>query len=160
MINILKAISESLASINNPRFYETERGFQGELGAELRKRLSDFEIDGAIVEQEYQKRMRDHGIRIRPDIIIHIPFEGSGLADRTEGNFVVIELKHQASKEEAIADFQKLSDMCEALNYPLGVFINIASSKTYFDKYNGKLKERLHSFAVQIVDGVVTQINN
>lgn len=27
----------------------------------------------AIIEQEYQKRLAEHGITFRPDIIIHVP---------------------------------------------------------------------------------------
>ena len=62
--------------ITEPRFFATERGFQGELLAELRARLHEAYFPGdPVVEQEYQKRMREHDIRIRPDLIVHIPFE-------------------------------------------------------------------------------------
>lgn len=145
---ILQAIHESLLAINNPRFFETERGFQGELSSELRNRLPAFELQGAIVEQEYQKRQKAHGFNIRPDIIIHIPFEGSGFSKRDEGNFVVIELKHKAAKSEAVEDYNKLSKMCEVLNYPFGVFVNIQSDQTYFENFEGKYKDRLCGFAV------------
>lgn len=100
MEGLLNIIRESLSSIVNPHFFKTERGFQGELNSELRQRLPSLEIDGAIVEQEYQKRMREHGFRIRPDIIIHIPFEQSELNSRKEGNFVVIELKKTRLKKK------------------------------------------------------------
>jgi hypothetical protein len=153
---LIQAIRDSLAAITTPRFYETERGYQGELYAELRKRLPIIEMEGAIIEQEYQKRMKDHGFRIRPDLIIHVPFEGSGLGSRAEGNFVVIELKHRASLKNAHVDFANLSAMCEALDYPLGVFINIASTDTHFANYEGPHRERLLAFAVQLSgDGVV-----
>jgi len=155
MEEIIQAIRDSIASIVNPRFYETERGFQGELGAELRNRLNGLEIEGAIVEQEYQKRMKEHGFRIRPDIIIHIPFEGAGFSSRAEGNFVVIELKRQAIEGEALADYENLSAMCETLNYPLGVFINIGANETHIDKFQGQNKDRLRSFSVQLEDGMV-----
>jgi len=95
MDEILNIIRDSLSSIDNPHFYNTELGFQGELVAEIRKRLPELEIDGAIVQQEYQKRMKDHGFRIRPDIIIHIPFEQTSFNSRQEGNFLVIELKQK-----------------------------------------------------------------
>lgn len=155
MDQILEIIKASLSSITNPRFYETERGYQGELGGELRNRLPLLELDGTIVEQEYQKRMKDHGFRIRPDIIIHVPFERSIYTSREEGNFVVIELKHQGTENEALADYESLSRMCEVLGYPLGVFINIDSDKTYFDNYHGPLKERLRSFGVRLDGGQV-----
>ena len=51
-----------------------------------------------IVKQEYQKRMKEHGFRIRPNIIIHVPFKNTGFASRHEGNFVVIELKHRVTE--------------------------------------------------------------
>ena len=150
MEKILQAIKDSLEAVVNPRFYATERGFQGEFGAELKSRLSDLEIDGAIVEHEYQKRIDNHGFRIRPDIIIHIPFEGSEYSTREEGNFVVIELKHQANEEKALSDYEHLSSMCKTLNYPLGVFININAKKTYFNKYNDPLKKQLRAFSVHL----------
>ena len=155
MDQILEIIRASLSSITNPRFFETERGYQGELGGELRNRLPLLEIDGAIVEHEYQKRMKDHGFKIRPDIIIHVPFEHSIYTSREEGNFVVIELKHQGTEEEALTDYESLSSMCEILGYPLGVFINIDSDKTYFGNYHGPLKERLRSFGVRLKSGHV-----
>lgn len=145
---ILQAIHDSLLGVTNQRFFNTERGFQGEFSSELRNKLPTLELEGAIVEQEYQKRQRHHGFNIRPDIIVHIPFENSGLSERNEGNFVVIELKHNASREEALEDYAKLSSMCELLNYPLGVFINIASNKTYLDEFEGGFKDRLCAFAV------------
>ena len=155
MDQIIEIIRVSLSSIINPRFYDTERGYQGELGGELRNRLPLLELDGAIIEQEYQKRMIDHGFRIRPDIIIHVPFEYSTYTSRMEGNFVVIELKHQGTEEEALADYESLSSMCEILGYPLGIFINIDSDKTYFANYHGQLKERLRSFSVRLKGGQV-----
>src|SRR5215469_14629161 len=60
-------LSQSLESIREPRFFQTERGYQGELLAELRKRLRDVALPGdPVVEQEYQKRIPDHEIKIRP----------------------------------------------------------------------------------------------
>ncbi len=151
MDNILIAIRESLQAISNPHFYSDERAYQGELIAELRNRLNDMEIDdGALVQQEYQKRMKDHGFNIRPDIIIHIPFEDAGFATRDEGNFVVFELKRHATEAAALGDYEKLSSMCEILNYPLGVFINIDASETYFDSFEGDMKQRLKSFSTHI----------
>lgn len=158
MDEILGVIRESLASIDNPRFYDTERGYQGELATEISKRFPALEIEGAIVEQEYQKRMFDHGFRIRPDIILHIPYEQSGLPSRTQGNFAVIELKLNSMKEEALEDYQKLSQMCDVLDYPLAIFININSDITYFADFEGRNDPRIRSFAVQIKDGNVNVV--
>ena len=97
-----------------------------------------------------QKRMKDHGFTIRPDIIIHIPFEQANYSARTEGNFVVIELKLRASEAQAVADYENLARMCEVLDYPLGIFVNIASNETYFESYEGEFKDRLHAFGVRL----------
>ena len=155
MDEILEIIRSSLSSITNPRFYETERGYQGELSAELRSRLPLLQLDGAIVEHEYQKRIKDHGFRIRPDIIIHVPFKYSNYTSRDEGNFVVIALKHQATEKKALIDYRNLSRMCEILGYPLGVFINIDSDETYFSNFQGPFKEKLYSFGVRLDSGQV-----
>ena len=150
MDELLNIIRESLVAVTHPRFYETERGFQGAFLAELGRRIPALQWKGAIVEQEYQKRMRDHGINIRPDIIIHVPFEGGHHSSRREGNFVVFELKLNASPEEALPDYEHLSNMCEILGYPLGIFININSSDPHLHLYHGPHKEKLHAFAVRI----------
>jgi hypothetical protein len=152
---LLQAVKESLLGITNERFYETERGFQGELNAELRSRLSGFELEGAIVEQEYQKRMPYHGFRIRPDLIIHIPFEGTEFLSRSEGNFMVIELKHRASRSEARADYDNLIRMCETLGYPTAVFINIDSDETYIEESVQPTQASIYAFAVRLRGGEV-----
>jgi hypothetical protein len=147
---LLKFIKESLLAINHPRFFETERGFQGAFIAELSRRLPELQFEGAIIEQEYQKRIRSHGIRIRPDIIIHVPFEDGRHNSRRDGNFVVFELKLKAGPEEALTDFNHLSSMCEILGYPMGIFINIDSNNTHLNIYNGSHKQKLHAFAVSL----------
>ncbi len=53
--------------------------------------------DYAIVEQEYQKQADLHGMTIRPDIIIHDPFNPTRHHVRTEGNLAVVELKLRAT---------------------------------------------------------------
>jgi hypothetical protein len=59
----------------HPHFYEDERGFQGALYAELYRRLGEMAmLNGAILREEYQKRLGEHGLTIRPDIILHEPF--------------------------------------------------------------------------------------
>ena len=90
----LTALEESLRSISEPVLYGDERGFQGALLHELNARLGHGVLpDDPVIQQEYQKRLRHHGIKIRPDIIVHIPFERGGMENRDEGNFVAIELK-------------------------------------------------------------------
>lgn len=137
MEKLLKVIRESLAAIDNPRFYHTERGYQGAFTAELSQRMPSLNLDGAIIEDEYQKRIPYHGLKIRPDIIIHIPFEKGQHKARREGNFVAFELKLNATKKKAMKDYEDLSSLCEVLDYPLGVFINIASNKAFLDEYEG-----------------------
>jgi hypothetical protein len=149
---LLQTIRSALLGITNPRFYDTERGFQGELLAELRNRLPALELDGAIVEQEYQKRIPDHGFRIRPDIIIHTPFEDTNFTSRTNGNFVVIELKHRANRNKARADYHNLSRMCQELCYPLAIFINIDSDETFIDECPLPVQSQIYSFAVKLIN--------
>lgn len=69
---LLDHICTALAAVVAPRYFETERGFQGALQSELDRVLPKHQLSaGAIVEQEYQKRLMFHGLQIRPDIIIH-----------------------------------------------------------------------------------------
>ena len=155
MDTLIQTIRDSLLGIKNPRFYETERGFQGELNAELRSRLPELELEGAVVEQEYQKRMKDHGFRIRPDLIIHVPFEGAGFERRSEGNFVVVEIKHRARRSRAKDDYQNLSRMCHELGYRMAIFINIDSDETFIDECLHQAQGVIYAFAVKLVNGEV-----
>lgn len=155
MEEIVQAIKESLLKITNRRFYETERGFQGEFGSELRLRLPGLELKGAIVEQEYQKRIPDHGFQIRPDLIIHIPFEETEHSSRSEGNFAVIEFKRRASRMNAKADYENLHKMCEKLGYPLAVFINIDSEETYIEECIQPSHAKIYAFSVVLKDAKV-----
>ncbi len=100
---------EALLTIREPRFFDTERGYQRELLAELRNRLGGAGLPGdPIVEQEYQKTIPHHGLTIRPDIIFHIPFERGVSDSRREGNFVAVELKRRASRRQAEDAFENL----------------------------------------------------
>lgn len=96
----LDAFRSSIQAINNKRYFSTERGYQRQLLAELKNNL-DIEklFDGnTIVEQEYQKTLEKHGIRIRPDIIIHVPYKREMHKNRLKNNFVVIQIKCKASE--------------------------------------------------------------
>lgn len=155
MSELIRFIKESLNEIVDSRFYETERGFQGALLSNISKRISEDRFKGWIVEQEYQKTLPYHGIKTRPDIIIHEPFNGINYPSRKGGNFIVIELKLNASKLRAIRDYEHIAEFCELLSYPKGIFININTSETYFQSYDGPHKEKIHAFAVQLKNGKV-----
>jgi len=158
---LLANIRKSLASISVPRFFETERGFQGALLAELTRRIPKYVLpDGAIIEQEYQKRLAEHGLTIRPDIIIHEPFDPNRHADQREGNLAVLELKLRASKDEAAEDYKSLSKMIEVLRYPLGLFINIASDATYVELIPRGAKTHIVAFAVSLREGHVRVVED
>ena len=152
---LLNIVRESLLEITNPRFFETERGFQGMLLHKIQSRLSGEAWAPAVVEQEYPKKLKEHGLRIRPDLIIHVPFNPEEQKSRRENNFVVIELKLRANKERAIEDYDHLSNMCDELNYPLALFINLGSSETFFDKYTGNNKDKMVAIGVELLNGTV-----
>lgn len=150
-LNIFK---DSIRAITDERYFLTERGYQCALFAELRNKAHIEQIfsGNAIVEPEYQKTRRKQGIAIRPDIIIHIPYETGIYDNRRSGNFVVIELKQKASESKAREDFNKLDLMFKKLGYPLGIFLNINSANTFSNCYTGDYPERLHCFAVRLVN--------
>lgn len=153
---LLYHIEEALRAVTHPRFYESERGFQGEFLAQLRRVIPDklLPLD-AVIEQEYQKRLDYHRLRVRPDIIIHEPFDAGRFTSREQGNIAVLELKLAASRREAADDFDSLMSMIDALAYPLGVFINVASAQTHADALPEQAKGRIACFATALVDGSV-----
>ena len=67
----------------------------------------------------------------------------------------MIQLKLIASEGAASRDFDNLDLMFEKLKYPLRIFLNINSEKTFYDRYYGNYKKRLHCFAVQLVSNKV-----
>jgi len=151
----LNIFRDTIRAITDKRYFSTERGYQGQLLAELSRRMASIKRifpSEPNVEQEYQKTMDKHGITIRPDIIIHIPYEREVSKNRGSNNFIVIQIKLNASESRAMEDFRKLNLMLEKLNYPLGIFLNINSTKTFYDSYSGDYKGRLHCFAVRLVN--------
>ena len=153
---LLSIARESLQSVSVPRFFDSERGHQGALLGELSKRLpQDFLHEGVVVEQEYQKRLAAHGTKIRPDVVIHEPFNAARHTDRRTGNIAVIELKLRASNADAEADYKDLVMMIDVLRYPLGLFVNIASEVTYAELIPPDAKGRVVAFAVSLRDGRV-----
>jgi hypothetical protein len=145
--DLLSRIEVALQSITHPRFFETERGFQGQLVAAL-VNVVPVLMPAAVVEQEYQKRLELHGLRVRPDIIIHEPFDATRHTSRQDGNVAVIELKLNASAAAAKEDFSSLIAMMEALAYPAGVFVNIAANETHAASLPDEAKGRVACFAV------------
>ena len=152
---MIRIALEALQRITHPRFFETERGFQGEFQANIRATIPATNQPDAIVEEEYQKCLGTHGIRRRPDVIVHVPTP-PGQNCRL-GNLAVFELKLAARPAEARQDFKALDDIIDAMDYPFGAFINIASKRTHADQYcgrfQGRFPERVHFFAVWREDG-------
>ena len=155
--NFISRLESALGRIKHPRHYESERGYQAELYAELRAELPHFGWDNSIVEQEYQKRIKDHNTTIRPDLIIHVPFDPNKHNTRREGNFVVFELKLNSNTNEkkAVSDYKNLAVICEKLSYPFAVFIIINGDSTYIDKYDGEHKDKILAYTVKLVGGNV-----
>ncbi|MBK1616777.1 hypothetical protein CKO44_25420, partial [Rubrivivax gelatinosus] len=150
--DVRRAVRVGLAAIATPRYFDTERGYQGALLAQLHEHLPLSQ--DAIVEQEYQKQAGAHGLTIRPDIIIHEPFDPARHHARTEGNVAVIELKRRATVAEARADFESLRLMLVTLRYPLGLFINVDAAITHAALVPADIRERVGCFAVMLVDGM------
>ena len=115
-------------------------------GTNLEAVLGEALASKAIIEQEYQKRIEPHGIRRRPDVIIHVPTPPGG--DHTGGNFAVLALKRRATRTMAQQDSEALDEMFDRLHYPFGAFINIGSDRTLAEHYRGGFPERIHFFPV------------
>lgn len=153
---IIETIVEALKHMDSPRFFKTERGFQGRFACALYEIFDAKKIfpDDTIIEEEYQKRIRPHGTRLRPDLIVHVPVESGHSGSRIKNNFVVFAFKRQANEYRAKEDFKKLNELFEKLKYPLGIFINInGCPEVFLDKYSGSFKNRIHEFCI-------TQTNN
>lgn len=157
----LTSLRESLSAIQDERYFETERGYQGALLAQLERRLGALNLNGSpIVEQEYQKTLPKHGITLRPDVIIHIPYERIESVSRLDGNFVAIELKRNASIQSADEDFSSLRLISEVLGYPLTIFINIDSSETHFGRCPTSISQQTVCFAVRKEHGKVILLSD
>jgi len=153
---LLAAVRASLEAIEAPRYYENEHGFQGQLLVELSKRIpACLPPDGTVIEQEHQKTLANHGLNIRPDIIIHQPFDPAFHTNRRHGNFAVFELKRRASGTEAAEDFANLAAMLDLLQYPLGIFINIGSQRTHASLVPAHARGRIVIYATSLVAGHV-----
>jgi hypothetical protein len=150
----LTLLREALENVHEQRFFQDERGFQGALLQELGQRVAQAAFPGdPIIEQEYQKRLPLHKIRIRPDIIVHIPFDRGVAEERSEGNFVAIELKRRATAKRAKEAFASLVQMKNKLKYPLTIFINIDSEETHADLCPKSIAGQTACFSVNLEDG-------
>ncbi len=150
----LALLRQALESIDEERFFQDERAFQGALLQQLGKRVKNGAFPGnPIIEQEYQKRLPLHGIKIRPDIIVHVPFERGFTKQRGEGNFVAMELKRRATRKKANDAFLNLVKIEEALKYPLTVFINIDSEETYSSLCPNSIANQTMCFAIRLENG-------
>lgn len=146
---MIPLIVQALKLVVHPRFFENERGFQGQFQAHL-QHAGAAPVD-AIVEEEHQKTIGRHGITRRPDIIIHVPTPDGG--NVRLGNFAVFALKRRASAAEAADDFEALDDMIDALDYQLAVFVNVDDTRTHSAEYAGTHQDRLHFFAIRLENG-------
>ena len=133
--DLICATTDALKSITASRFFRSERGFQGEFHVRLERllRRKGLVLNYAIIEEEYQKTIPNHGISHRPDLIVHIPFEAGLTRSRREGNFVAFEFKLKGSRLDAVDQFIKLDDYLTILDYPLGVFVNINDTRSFVE---------------------------
>lgn len=136
-MDLIAILRNALYRIHEPRLFRTERGYQAELLAEIRLVLNEQEEDVTrpFVEAEYPKRLKVHGLRFRPDIIVHIPYERGVSPTRRDDNFLVIMLKRAADKKRADDDFGKLSQLCHVLDYPVGALVNVGTSDLWLPQY-------------------------
>jgi hypothetical protein len=135
---IAAATLEALTMVRELRFFRTERGYHGRFYCALQQVLDSmgFLADDTILEMEYQKSQRRHGISQRPDIVLHSPTEATGKLV-TANNIAVWALKHRASVSNAREDFTKLDEMIRVLHYQVIVFVNVESEHHYFNEYCG-----------------------
>jgi hypothetical protein len=150
---LLMHVRGALEDITRPELYADERGYHGEFYAILRARVEADLPKGLHLRMEPQKSESMHGLRLRPDIILHEPFDVAIHEDRNQGNDVVFELKRRASKREALRDFESLYSMIRCLDYEAGIFINIDAARSFAEHLPAVLKGRVTCFAVRLENG-------
>lgn len=145
---IIIATDRALHRAAEPRFLRSERGFHGRFYCTLQHELEARGLlnDDRVLEMEYQKSGR-HGMRLRPDIVLHVPAEDSG-ASIDENNLAVWALKRCSTADRACEDFDKLDEFFERLRYGLGFFVNIGAADNFAEHYRGKFSSRLRTVAV------------
>ncbi len=148
---LIDAVGAALIAVISPHYYEDERGFQGAFYAQLHYRLQEMVLpEGAMLREEYQKKLSQHRLRIRPDIILHEPFDPARHLGRDDGNHAVIELKRHAITRTAKEALESLVAMIEALNYPLGVFINVDSTRTWSELVPEAFRTQIVCLAISL----------
>jgi len=151
---LLAAIRASLEAIATQRCYDNEHAYQGQLLVELSNRLAGWIAeDGLLLEPEHQKTLANHGLTIRPDLIIHQPFDPHIHANRRQGNIAAFELKRLASPKAAREDFASLAAMIRVLEYPLGVFINIGSARSHVDLVPPEVHGKIIIYSTRLLQG-------
>ena len=150
---VVEATRAALHAVREPRFYATERGYHGRFYCALQSEFDrrGWPATGALLEMEYQKSER-HNTFQRPDIVLHVPVSHPGTSVR-ENNFAVWALKRAARVADATDDFAKLDEMFDALDYPLGFFINVDASNPLRSHYTGRHESRLYAAAVAFSSG-------
>ena len=115
ILAFIEIVITALKEIVSPRFFMTERGFQGNFAIALNKILGEHNIfpEGTIIEEEYQKTLKLHGITQRPDLIIHVPIESSHSTNRKETNYIACEFKLSGNKIKVMKDFENLNELIE-----------------------------------------------
>ena len=164
MEEILNRTILALKAITVPRYHTTERGFVDEFSHQLKLQIANLNLfsEHAIVEAEVQKRLNHHyGVRQRPDLLIHIPIEAGLTENANENNFVVYAFKLNGNNNLTLKDFAKLNEMFQALNYELGIFINInAYPNTFLENYVGEYRNRIHEFSIRLHNGNVDIVHS
>lgn len=146
---LIRATEAAIRQVGHPRFFATERGFHGRFYCALQGQLDQegILIDGRILEMEHQKSSR-HGLTQRPDIVLHVPAEESGMSVQ-DNNFAVWALKFRANEGDARDDFRKLNEMFKYLHYPFGFFLNIDSNDPMLQHYTGDFHDRMFAVAAR-----------
>ena len=146
---LMRATDAAIRQVDHPRFFATERGFHGRFYCALQATLDQENIlvEGKILEMEYQKSGR-HKLTQRPDIVLHVPVEESGMSVQ-DNNFAVWALKFRADEANARDDFRKLDEMFHYLRYPVGFFLNIGSGDPMLQHYAGDYRDRVLAVAVR-----------
>jgi len=154
---IIRLLASSIKkTLTNERYWKSERAFQSEFYCFLKEQHETINLfpKGAILESEYQKKLDEHGLRLRPDLIVHMPTEITH-ANVRKNNYLLIQFKVHATLRKAIADFKKINDLIRILDYPIGIFINVDSEgKEFLASYSrGEYKQRIHEISVYREDG-------
>ena len=152
MDEFITLVIEAIRQITIPRYFNTERGYVGELYHHLSNLLVNNTMfpEYTILETEVQKRANDHyGVNQRPDIIVHIPIETGISNNAFDNNFVVMAFKKKSNSRVAQLDFNKLDQMFRALHYQKGIFVNIKGyPRTFLGDYTGDYRERIHELSI------------